>query len=133
MSVRFVTNLLFTLAGGFIVVCSQAFRPGLTGWITFGIALGILSVLSIAQFDRARGQIQRGLDAVMGVLGIWTVVASAVFAGAALKWLSFGEAIGFVCLAVAGLVFHELSTERIVHTLAPVEESRRSQRYAEAA
>jgi hypothetical protein len=133
MSLRFGTNLLFALASGFVVVCSQAFSASVTGWITFGIALGILTVLSLAQFDRLRGMVQRSLDAITGLLGIWTVIASVVFAGSALRWLSFGEALGFVGLAVVGLVLHELSTERIVHTLAPVADARRSEQYAEAA
>ena len=133
IALRFVTNLLVALAGGLIVVCSQAFRAGVTGWITFGIALGILTVLSLAQFDRMRGIAQRGLDGITGVLGIWTVIASVVFAGAALTWLSFAEALGFVALAVAGLVLHELTTERIVHTLAPAEARHPSEHYAETA
>jgi hypothetical protein len=38
-----------------------------------------------------------------------------VYTGSTLTWLSFGEAIGFVGLAMVGLVAHELKTEGIVH------------------
>jgi hypothetical protein len=64
------------------------------------------------------------LDALTGALGIWMVVASAVFTARALTWLSFGEGLGVVALALAGLTAHELSTERVVHALA-IEDRRR--------
>ncbi len=124
MSTRFSTNGLLALAGGFVVVASQAFQPGVTGWITFGIALGIVGVLGIAQLDRGRGRLQRALDALTGALGIWMVVASVVFTAQTLTWLSFGEGLGVVALALAGLAAHELSTERVVHALA-IEDRRR--------
>lgn len=126
MRLRFVTNMLMALVAGFVVVASQTFTAGVTAWITFGIGLGILAMLGIVQLDRSRGLLQRGLDAVAGALAVWTVIASAVFTGATVTWLSFGEALGFVGLALAGLVAHELTSERVVHTLA-VEEAARSE------
>ena len=131
MSLRFMTNLLLLCAGAFVVVCSQAFGAGVTGWITFGVALGLLGMLGLAQFGRGRGITQHGLDVLTGALAIWTVIASVVFGGATVIWLSFAEGIGFAALAAAGLMLHELSTERIVHTLEVEETSRRSH-YAEA-
>lgn len=127
MRLRFVTNMLMAVAGGFIVVASQAFTSGVTAWITFGIGLGILAMLGAVQLDRSRGILQRGLDAMAGTLGIWTVIASVVFAGATVTWLSFAEALGLVGLALAGLVAHELTSERVVHTFT-VEERARSER-----
>ena len=121
MSLRFFTNLLVLLAGGFVVVSSQAFNARTTGWIAFGIALGILGVTAASQHTRKRGNVQTGLDAITGLLGVWTVVASVLFDGATLTWVSFGEALGFAGLAIAGLVAHELSTERVVHSLATPE------------
>lgn len=118
MSSRFITNLLLVLAGALVVVVSQAFGASTTGWIVFGVALGILGVAGAVQLDRGRGVPQRALDGLAGVLGIWTVIASVVFGGGTLTWLSFAEGLGFVALAVAGLVAHELSTERVVHSLA---------------
>jgi hypothetical protein len=137
MGSRFITNLFLALAAGFVAVASQAFAAGVTGWIAFGIGLGILAMLGIAQLDRTRGRLQQGLDTLAGLLGIWTVVASVVFSGATLTWLSLAEALAFVGLAVAGLVAHELSTERVVHAFA-VEgardetDSRRAEQYAAA-
>lgn len=126
MRTRFATNLLLGLAAGFVVVASQAFSATVTGWITFGIALGVLAGLGLSQLDRA-GLVHRALDAVTALLAVWTVVASVVFDGTALTWLSFAEGLGLVALAVAGLIAHEVSTERVVHHL----EIGRSEREAE--
>jgi hypothetical protein len=118
MSPRFITNMALALAGGFLVVASQAFSPGRTGWLAFGIGIGVVVVLGAAQLDSERGSIQRALDLATGGLAIWTIVASVVFTGTTLTWLSFGEALGFVAVALAGLTAHELSSERIVQAVA---------------
>jgi hypothetical protein len=129
MSLRFATNIAVMIAGGVVVVFSQAVGPGVTSWIAFGVALGILATLALAQVDGSRGLAQRALDALCGALAVWTVVASAVFTGGTVMWLSFGEGLGFAALALAGLIAHELSTERVVHALAIQE---RPKTYAEA-
>jgi hypothetical protein len=40
-------------------------------------------------------------------------------------WLGFASACAFVLLGVAGLTAHELTTERVVHSLAVEREPRR--------
>jgi len=123
MSSRFITNLLLLVAGGFVVVASQTFDAGTTGWIAFGIALGTLGVTAVAQLDRGRGNTQRALDAIIGSLAVWSAVASMVFSGSTLMWLSLADALGLAVLAIAGLAAHELTTERVVHSLAAAETS----------
>lgn len=136
MSPRFITNVALALVGAIIIIVSQALGAVATGWVAFGIALGILAMLGASQVDRGRGLPQRSLDGVTGVLAIWTVIASAVFTGGTLTWLSFAEGIAFVGLAVVALVVHELSTERTVHSLVienghtPVSEMRTAQHYS---
>jgi peptidoglycan/LPS O-acetylase OafA/YrhL len=117
LSSRFITNLLVLLAGGFVVVSSQSFSAHTTGWIAFGVALGVLGMIAASQ-NRRRGNSQRALDAITGLLAIWSVVASVVFDASALTWLSFGDALGLAGLAIIGLCTHELSTERVVHRFA---------------
>jgi hypothetical protein len=123
MSVRFIGNIGLGLVGAAVVVASQAFSATVTGWVMFGVSLAVVALLGAAQLDRGRGLVQRLLDAGTGALALWAVVASAVFSGATVTWLTFGEAIGFVGLAVIGLIAHELKTERVVHTFqaAPIE------------
>ena len=122
MSSRFITNLVVLTAGGFVVVASQAFSAGTTGWIAFGVAIGILAVTAVAQRFRGRGRVQTALDGLVGALAVWTAVASMVFSGATLIWVSFGNAVAFAALALAGLAAHELSTERVMHTFASAEQ-----------
>ena len=133
MSPRFALNLALVLAGAGIVAASQAFSSGVTGWLTFAISLAVLVSLGLAQLDRARGRVQQMLDAGIGALAVWSVVASVVYTGTTLKWLSFGEALGFVGLAVIGLVVHELTTERVVHSLESVPTGHRETEHAAAA
>ena len=117
MSSRFISNVALALAGAGVVVASQAFTPHVTGWVTFGVSLGALALMALVQLDRARGLVQRLLDAMTGALAIWSAVASVAFSGTTLTWLSFAEGFGFVGLAVLGLVAHELKTERVVHSI----------------
>lgn len=130
MSLRFVTNVFLMLAGGLIVVFSQALTASATGWVTFGLAIAIVAGLAAVQLHRGRPMIQRGLDGVVGVLGIWTIIASVVFSGGPLTWLSFAEGLAFAALGLAGLVVHELSSERVVHSLAIAETPSESYRSA---
>jgi hypothetical protein len=137
MSQRFISNVALAIAGAVVVVASQAFSSSLTGWLTFGVGLGALALLAVVQRDRARGRLQRMLDVATAALALWSAVASVVYTGTTLTWLSFSEAIGFVVLAVVGLVAHELSTERIVHAFeaipADAHDGRRSEEFEAAA
>jgi hypothetical protein len=44
-------------------------------------------------------------------------VASLVFAGSTITWLGFASGAAFVALALTGLTLHEVSTERVVHSI----------------
>ena len=116
MSQRFISNIALAVAGGAVVVASQAFTPSVTGWSTFGVSLGALALLAVVQRDRSRGRVQHLLDAGTGALALWSAVASVVYTGSTLTWLSFAEGCVLVGLALVGLVAHEVSTERVVHS-----------------
>lgn len=120
MSPRFISNVALGLAGAVVVAASQAFSPSITGWLMFGVSLGVLAILALVQLDRTRGSVQRLLDAATGVLAVWSAVASVVYTGTMLTWLSFGEAAGFVGLALIGLIAHEVRTERVVHAFEAI-------------
>jgi hypothetical protein len=47
------------------------------------------------------------------------VVASQTFSLSTVQSLTFAEALGILGTALAGLSAHELTTERIVHSLSP--------------
>lgn len=116
MNSRFMTNVSLMLAGGFLVVVSLVWSVSIFEWVMLGI--GILAVLVAgAVLDVGRGRIQRTLDGTIGALGAWTIVASLVFAGSTVTWLGFASGLGLVALALIGLTLHELSTERVVHSI----------------
>ena len=133
MRVRFISNVVLALAAGFVVVASQAFGSAVTGWIAFGVALGIVLLLGASQLDRRRGVTQRSLDGIAAVVAAWTVVAAVVFSGSVVTWLAFAGGLGLVAVALAGLIVHELSTERVVHTLEFDRSSSDSQQHYAAA
>lgn len=127
MSTRFVSNMLLALAGGLVIVATQAFLPPVVAWIGFGVTgVGVLVVIGATALAPGRGHVQRTLDAVAAVLAAWTIVETLVFSGPLMVWLTFGAAAAIVAVAVAGLVAHELSTERVVHSLEDVRSHDRS-------
>ncbi|HET7514359.1 MAG TPA: hypothetical protein VFJ60_06130 [Gaiella sp.] len=73
-----------------------------------------------------RDQTQRTLDAVAAVRAAWTIVETIVFSGPVMVWLTFGASAGMVALGVVGLTVHELSAERVVHSLEDVRTRDRS-------
>ena len=125
MSQRFITNVALAIAGAVVVVASQAFMSSATGWLTFGVGLGALALLAVVRREGMGEPVSRLLDAGIGLLAIWSVIASVVYSGRLLTWLSFGEGVALVVLALAGLVVHELWTERAVHALEAVPADRR--------
>jgi hypothetical protein len=130
MNRRFISNVGLALGGATVAVASQAFRASVTGWLIFGLSLGALVLLAIVRRDSERG-VQRLLDIAIGALAVWSAVASVVYTGTMLTWLSFAEAIGFVVLAVLGLVAHEVRTERTLHALEPIPGEAREEDEAE--
>jgi heme exporter protein D len=120
ISQRFISNLALAIAGAVVVVSSQTFTASLAGWVTFGVSLGALALLAVVELESARGLIQHLLDAGIGALALWSAVASVVYNGTTLTWMAFAEGIAFVALALAGLVVHEIETERAVVALETV-------------
>jgi hypothetical protein len=115
MNSRFLTNSVLSLLGAFTVVASRVWAPSTFMWLMLGA--GVVAVLAAgAIVVRGRGNAQRGLDAIIGILGAWTVVASLVFSGTVVTWLGFATGVALVGLAVIGLTLHELYTERVVHS-----------------
>jgi hypothetical protein len=120
MSSRFLTNAVVALAAGFVVVATQAFATPVVAWLAFALGVAVLGIALVSQLDRSRPVIQRMLDGVGAVLAIWTIVASLVFVGSTVLWLSFAEALGFVGLAFAGLTLREIQAWRAEHAISPV-------------
>jgi hypothetical protein len=116
MNSRYLTNSALAVIGGFTVVASQVWIPATFMWLMFSAAI-LAVALSSAVVLKGRGNVQRGLDGLVGILGAWTIVASLVFSGSVVTWLGFASGAAFVALAFIGLTVHELYTERVVHSI----------------
>ncbi len=115
MSTRYLSNAALGVAGGFLVVASQAFHQPQIEWLAFGIGI-VAVVLSAGIALKGRGDLQRGLDVLTLATGAWTIVETLIFTGTTNTWLAFSSGVAFVALALIGLTAHELSTERVVHS-----------------
>ncbi len=115
MNSRFLTNTGLSVLGGFTVIASIVWAPATFMWLMLGAGI-VAAALSLAIAVPGRGNVQRGLDGAIGILGAWTIVASLVFTGGVVTWLGFASGAAFVGLALLGLALHELSTERVVHS-----------------
>jgi hypothetical protein len=138
---RFFFNLGSLGAAAMLVMASLAFDPGAVFGVGIGIGtaglVGSLWFVASAIHHRsfAGGRELRMMGRTLDIwpllggsvvsVALWEIVQSAVFAGAVAKWLTFSNGLIAGGLACAGLITHELSTERVIHVLEVVERPRR--------
>lgn len=116
MTIRYLKNLTMLLVAATLVVFTQAFPVGTAATLVFAFGIG-LTALSAASVAMPTTLTQRVIGAVGTILGAWTIVESLVFSATTAMWIGFADALGFVALALIGLIVHELRTERVVHAL----------------
>ena len=133
----FFFNLGALGAAVLLIVGSVAFGPGAVKGVGLGIgtagcALSLLFVGVWAHRRRPAGHPElwlfgRGLGlwstlaGVMASVAIWEIVQSAVFVPDVSRWLTLANGLVIATLACAGLVAHEICTERVVHVIEVVE------------
>ncbi len=121
MRIRYFSFLSLGVAAAFLVVVSQALSVVDIANLALGVGIGML-VVSLALALRYRRHTPSLLGAgAIAVVSAWMIVESQTFGLADLQNLTFAAALGIAGLAIAGLTAHELSTERIVHSLTPIE------------
>ena len=113
---RYLSNLALTLAAAFLVVAEFAFSLSTAAWLTFALSIGFVAISGFMLIT-GRSIAQRTIGGISLLIGAWTIVASLVFAPATVMWLGFASAVALVALGVTGLTVHELTTERVVHSL----------------
>lgn len=116
MSLRFALGSLFAVAGGFLAVTSFTFAPATASWLAFGVGTGVTVLAAAALAKRGATITSVGYAAAFAV-GLWSLIAALIFTGDTLSWLVFADAVALVAVALADLGLHEISTERVVHTL----------------
>jgi peptidoglycan/LPS O-acetylase OafA/YrhL len=120
MRIRFLSFISLAVAGGFLVVASQAFTAVDTANLALGVGIGMLvvSMGTAARFRRHRPSFAVGV--ITALVSAWMIIASQVFSLETVQNLTLAESLAVAGLAIVGLTGHELSTERVVHALSPM-------------
>ena len=116
LSSRFGLDILVVLGTAFLAVAAMSFSAPVAGWLGFGVSTG-LAVLAIASAALTRPASRRIGHGLLGLVGLWSLIAALVFSGTALTWLVFADAIALGVAALADLTAHEVTTENVVHRL----------------
>jgi hypothetical protein len=116
MGKQYILNGTALVAGIAATLWSRLFTGGTLEWVVFGIgaAVALAGVVGLKVASTARTEAGFSL---LGLVGAWSAFAALVFSGTTLGWLAFADAIATIVVAGAALVAHELTTERVVHTL----------------
>jgi hypothetical protein len=117
MSARFLSFLSLAVGAAFLVVATQSFTLSVIGALALAFGIGML-VVSAGMTLRYRSQLPTVAAGVaIAAVSAWMVVASQVFTLSQVKDLTLAEALAVAVLAIVGLIVHELTSERIVHSL----------------
>jgi hypothetical protein len=116
LSPRFALDTLALVAGGFLTVSAMTFTAPVAGWIGFGV-FAALAAAALAGLVLARRSSARVGHGVLALVASWSLIAALVFSGTVLTWLVFAGAVAVAAVALGDLTAHELSTERVVHSL----------------
>jgi hypothetical protein len=81
------------------------------------VNIGILVVSALVTVGYRSHLASSVIGSLTAIVAGWTIVASQVFSLGVVQTLTFAGGVAVVILAIAGLTAHELSTERIVHSL----------------
>jgi uncharacterized membrane protein len=119
---RYFAYLLLALAAVFLVVASQAFVLFDIANVALGVGIGMLAVSLLIAFRYRRHVASLVIGLAAAVVSAWMIVSSQVFSLSVVQDLTFAGALGIAGLTIIGLTAHELSTERVVHSLQPARE-----------
>jgi peptidoglycan biosynthesis protein MviN/MurJ (putative lipid II flippase) len=134
---RFFFNFGALAAAVLLIVAAVAFGPGAVRGVGLGIgvagcAASLMFVATLAHRRRLHGDPEfwlfghvLGLWSIiagaMATVAIWEIVGATAFGPAVSRWLTLANGLVIAALACAGLVAHEICTERVVHILEVVE------------
>jgi hypothetical protein len=134
---RFFFNLGALGGAGLLIVAAVAFGPGAVRGVGLGIgiaacSMSLLFVAALAHQRHLLGYLEfqvlgRGLGlwsvlaGLMASVAIWQIVGVAVFTPHVSRWLTLANGLVIAALACAGLIAHEICTERVVHVVEIVE------------
>jgi hypothetical protein len=121
MRTRYFLNLSLAAGATFLVVASQAFALIDIDNVTLGVGIGLL-LLSIALGARHRKHMPSlALGGISAVISAWMIIASQVLSLPTVQDMTLACSLAIAGLAAVGLTVHELTTERVVHALQPMQ------------
>jgi hypothetical protein len=136
---RFFFNLALLAASFLLIVASVAFGPGGAKGVGLGIGIAecggsLLFAAALVHQPRPQGHLALRLFrrrisgwsllvSVFAAVAVWEVVQTSVFPPDVSRWLTLSNGLVVAVLASAGLVAHELSSERVVHVLEVIDRS----------
>jgi hypothetical protein len=134
---RFFFSLGALGAAVLLITASVAFGPEAVKGVGLGIGAGgcvfsLLFVAALVHTRRLAGHPELGvfghglslwsmLGGVMASVAIWEIIQAAVFQPDVSRWLTLANGVVIATLACAGLIAHEISTERVIHVIEVVE------------
>jgi hypothetical protein len=137
---RFFFNLGALAAAVLLIVAAAAFGPSALKGVGLGIGIGacatsLLFASMLVHHRRRAGSPElrlRGkridlwatLAGALAGVATWEIVDAAVFGPSVGRWLTLANGLLIAALACAGLVAHEVCTERVVHVIEVVERPR---------
>jgi hypothetical protein len=116
MSIRFLSWLSLGIAAAFLIVAQAAFTLPVIAALALGVSIGTL-VVSLGVAYGYRTHLPTVVPAVaIALVSVWSIVASRVFSEATVQNLTLADGLAVAGLALVGLIAHEFSTERVVHS-----------------
>ncbi|HEY2505827.1 MAG TPA: hypothetical protein VGI58_04885 [Streptosporangiaceae bacterium] len=116
LSTRFLAGNAFVTGGAFLAVAAMTFGAHLAGWVGFGVFTG-LAITAFASAAISHTASVKVSYSLLGLVGLWSLIATLLFTGSALTWLVFAGGIALAVVALADLAVHEATTEKVVHQL----------------
>jgi hypothetical protein len=117
MRIRYLSYMSLGVIAAFLVVATYAFDASTVVALALGLGIVMLLVSAGIAVRYRKDLPSLAVGAAIAVVSAWTVLASLVFSNGTVEDLTFASAIAIGALSVLGLTAHELSAERVVHSL----------------
>lgn len=122
MRTRYFSFLSLAVAAAFLVVASQSFVAVDIANVAFAVSIGML-VCALGLAWTHRPHLPTLITSLAtALISAWMIVETQVFSLGVVQNITFADALAISGLAIIGMTAHELSTERVVHSLQPLPE-----------
>lgn len=116
MSPRFILDAVVLTLGAFLAGSAFAFGATTVYWLAF-VIFAVTVIGAVATVIADRNALARTDHVLIGLVALWSFIATLAFAGSTFTWLVLLGAAVMAVLALGDLVGHEVTTERVVHQL----------------